>query len=145
MHVREARPADRVDVRRVLDAAMLDAEGLPARIEAGDVLVAVADDRVLGACVLVPPDDAPDWVARVGVEGGLERGIDAHVEAIAVRRRRRGEGIGGALIDRAGGRGALSAAFEADVRPFYENLGFDVLDGKTPDGRLRAVWTAGRT
>ena len=144
MHVREARPADRVDVRRVLDAAMLDVEGLPARIEAGDVLVAVADDRVLGACVLVPPGDGPDWVARVGVDGRLEGGIDAHVDAIAVRRRRRGEGVGAALIDRAGERGALSAAFEADVRPFYEALGFDVLDGNTPDGRLRAVRTADR-
>lgn len=145
MRVREARPADRVDVRRVLDAAMLEVQDLSARIEAGDIIVAVADGRVLGACVLVPPDDAPDWVARGGVEGRLEQGIDAHVDAIAVRRRRRGEGIGGALIDRAGERGALSAAFEGDVRAFYEDMGFDILDGKTPDGRLRAVRTADRS
>jgi GNAT superfamily N-acetyltransferase len=131
MRVREAQPADRIDVRRVLDAAMLAVENLPDRIEAGDVLVAVENDSVLGACVLVPPDVAPDWVDRTDV--------DAHVDAIAVRRRRRGEGVGRELIDRARERGPLSAAFEADVRPFYDGLGFRVLDGKTGDGRLQAV------
>lgn len=133
MQVREARPADRIDVRRVLDAAMLEVEVLPDRIDAGDVLVAAENDSVLGACVLVPPAEAPDWV--------VETGVDVHVDAIAVRRRRRGEGIGRALIDRARERGALSAAFETDVRPFYDDLGFRVLDGTTADGRLRAVWT----
>jgi len=133
MRVREARPDDRLAVRRVLDAAMLAVEDVPARIEAGDVLVAVEDDRVIGACVLVPPDDAgaSDWIAQTGV--------DAHVDAIAVRRRRRGTGIGRALIERASDRGRLSAAFEADVRPFYDDLGFELLDRTTPDGRLIAV------
>ncbi|MFT4957084.1 MAG: GNAT superfamily N-acetyltransferase [Halobacteriales archaeon] len=144
MMVREAQPADRVGVRRVLDAAMLDVEDLLARIDAGDVLVAVAEDRVLGTCVLVPPTEAPDWVGQVGDKGRFEKAIDAHVHAIGVRRRRRAEGIGWALIDRAGERGALSAAFKADVRPFYDRLGFDFLDGKTADGRLRAVWMAER-
>ena len=132
MRVREARPDDRLAVRRVLDAAMLAVDAVPARIEAGDVLVAVEDDRVIGACVLVVPDDAgPDWVGRIGA--------DAHGEAIAVRRRRRGAGIGRALIETASDRGRLSAAFEPDVRPFYDDLGFEILDGRTPDGRLIAV------
>lgn len=134
MQVCEARPPERVDVRRVLDAAILEVGDLSDRIEAGDVLVAVEDDRVLGACVLVPPDEAPAWV--------VETEVDVHVDAIAVRRRRRGQGVGRALIDRARECGALSAAFEADVRPFYEDLGFEVLDGTTADGRLRAVWTS---
>jgi len=137
MQVREANLADRIDVRRVLDAAMLAVEDLPDRIDAGGVLVAVENDSVLGACVLVPPDVAPDWVGRADV--------DAHVDAIAVRRRRRGEGIGRALIDRARERGSLSAAFETDVRPFYDDLGFEILDEKTADGRLRGVWTPGQT
>ena len=132
MQVREAQPSDRIDVRRILDAAMLAVEDLPDRIEAGDVLVAGENDRLLGACVLVPHAEAPAWV--------IEAGVDVHVDAIAVRPRRRGGGIGRALIDRAGERGSLSAAFEADVRPFYEDLGFEILDGKTADGRLRAVW-----
>jgi len=137
MRVREAHPADRIDVRRVLDAAMLAVENLPDRIDTGDVLVAVENDSVLGACVLDPPDVAPDWVDPADV--------DAHVDAIAVRRRRRDEGIGRALIDRAKERGSLSAAFEANVRPFYDDLGFRILDGKTGDGRLRAVWSPERS
>lgn len=136
MRIREARPADRVDVRRVLDAAMLAVEDLPDRIDAGDVLVAVENGSVRGACVLVPPEEAPDWVARAAV--------DAHVDAIAVRRRRRGEGVGRELIDHARERGSLSAAFEGDVRPFYDDLGFEILDGTTADGRLRAVWLPDR-
>jgi GNAT superfamily N-acetyltransferase len=133
MEVREAQPSDRIDVRRVLDAAMLAVEDLPERIETGDVLVAVENDSLLGACVLVPHAEAPAWV--------IEAGVDVHVDAIAVRRRRRGEGIARALIDRSRRRGSLSAAFEADVRPFYDDLGFEMLDGTTADGRLRAVWT----
>jgi GNAT superfamily N-acetyltransferase len=132
MRVREARPDDRLAVRRVLDGALLAVDDVPARIEAGDVLVAVEDDRVIGACVLVAPADAgPDWVGQIGA--------DAHVEAIAVRRRRRGAGIGRALIESASDRGRLSAAFEPDVRSFYDDLGFEILDGRTPDGRLIAV------
>lgn len=135
MQVREAQPADRIGVRRVLDAAMLEVDELPGRIESGDVLVAVETDSVLGAVVLVPPEKAPPWV--------VETGVDVHVDAIAVRRRRRSEGIGRALVERASERGALSAAFQADVRPFYEDLGFEIMDGKTADGRLRGVWWPG--
>jgi GNAT superfamily N-acetyltransferase len=140
----EATPDDRLGVRQVLDAAMLDVrEDLPDRIDAGDVLVAEAvrgdseavrgysnaeegdsetetDRPILGALVLVP------------------RGNAAHVDAVAVRRARRGQGIGVALVRTAAERHArLTAAFDSDVRPFYESLGFEISERK--DGRLRGT------
>lgn len=106
MHVRPANQDELPAVMGVLDAAMLDVD--PASVAERTpeaVLVAVEDDRVLGALVL----------------DGQE------VEAIAVRRRRRGQGIGAALIEAAADRrGVLTAEFDADVRPFYESLGFEV-------------------
>jgi len=109
--VRRADPDDLVPVMSVLDASMLaaDAGTIERRIEAGTVLVAVDDDRIVGACVLALRPDG------------------AHVEAIAVRTRRRDVGIGSALVDAATARwGRLTAAFDPDVRPFYDALGFDV-------------------
>lgn len=118
--VRPARPDDALDVRRILDGSMLEPGDVEARIEAGDVLVAVAarpgfadgshdDDRVIGAAVLEPD------------EGG------AHLAAIAVRRRRRDRGVGTALVEAAVAReGRVTARFDADVVPFYESLGFEI-------------------
>lgn len=117
-------------VATVLDAAVLATPDLRERIAAGDVLVAVDAGRVLGAAVLVPPESAPAWVR--------ERGADAHLAAVAVRRRRRGQGIGTALVEAAAGRGRLTAAFDAELRPFYEALGFAVGAGAA-SGRLRGV------
>lgn len=118
MIVREARPDDGLEVRRVLDAAVLETGDVEGRIDAGDVLVAVGDDRVLGALVLEP----------------RERG--ARVAAVAVRRRRRGRGIGTALVERALEReGTLTAAFDERVAPFYESLGFSL--EPIGDGRYR--------
>ena len=128
--------SDRVDVRpatgddlpavmNVLDAAMLevDASAVRDRIAGSDggggVLVAVAGERVLGACVVDPSDGA----------GG-------HVEAIAIRPGRRDQGIGSALVEAAVERwGPLAADFDEDVRPFYESLGFEV--EQIGEGRLR--------
>ena len=107
----------------VLDAAMLevDARAVRTRIGRGDVLVAVEEARVLGACVLESDGD----------EG-------AHVEAIAVRPGRRGQGVGSALVEAASDRyGKLSAGFDGGVRPFYASLGFDV--EPLGDGRFRGV------
>ncbi|WP_135827690.1 GNAT family N-acetyltransferase [Halorussus halobius] len=126
--VREATDEDRLGVRRVLDAAMLDVrEDLPARIAAGDVLVATdGSTPILGALVLV---------AR---ESG------AHVDAVAVRRARRGRGVGSALVRAAAERrDRLTAAFDPDVRPFYESLGFDVEPVTSEENRFRGTYESG--
>ncbi|WP_440990353.1 GNAT family N-acetyltransferase [Haloarchaeobius baliensis] len=123
VHVRAARPEEHDAVAAVLDAAMLRTDELGPALDRGDVLVACADGRLLGALVLVQEDDA----------GGECR----HVDAVAVRPNRRGQGIGTALVesalDRCGPDERLTAAFDADVRPFYESLGFDI---EERDGRL---------
>lgn len=122
MAVREATDDDLLEVVSVLDAALLDlgASAVGRRIDAGTVLVAVEEGRVLGACVCVRREDG------------------VHVEAIAVRQARRDQGIGSALLDAAAERwGRLTANFDAHVRPFYESLGFAVEDG--PGGRYRGV------
>lgn len=109
MLVCQARPAESLSVRRLLDAAMLEIDDLEARLDAGDVLVAVEDDRPVGAIVLEPRD----------------RG--AYVSAIAVSRRRRDRGIGTALVECALEReGRLTARFDERVRPFYQSLGFSI-------------------
>ena len=118
-YVRTAASDDVLEVRRILDAAMLEPGDVEARIAEGNVLVAGDEcggatdskrERVLGTVVLEPRD-----------------GPGAHVSAIGVRRRHRGRGIGTALIDRAIEReGRLTARFDDGVRPFYERLGFSI-------------------
>jgi len=126
--VREATVQDLPDVMNVLDGAVLRADAATVRdhIADGAVLVAVAGDggserdgaeRVLGALVL---------------DGD-------HIDAVAVRRRRRGQGIGTGLVEAAGERRErLTATFDADLRPFYEGLGFAVEPAEEP-GRLWGV------
>ena len=119
MHVRTANPDEVPAVMNVLDGAVLSIaiETVRAGAEAGDTLVAVSGDnetdgRVLGALVL---------------DG-------THIEAVAVRRRRRGQGIGTALVKAAlDRRDRLTAEFDANVRPFYEALGFDIEPLDEPD------------
>ena len=126
--VRPAQPDELATVMSVVDAAMLETEAsdVEAHLRAGDVLVAVDDDRVLGACVLVSERDATDSCGS------------AHVEAIAVRPGRRDQGIGRALIVAAADRhGRLTADFDERVRPFYASLGFSIEeDGERYVGRL---------
>lgn len=116
--VEPATAADRLDVLRVLDAAMLatDAEQITARIDAGDVLVARADrtGAVVGALVTTRPEPGR-----------------RHVDAVAVRRARRGRGIGSALVASAvraaaadPDAGRITVAFDADLEAFYAGLGF---------------------
>lgn len=122
MRVRVAAPGEALDVRRILDAAMLEPGDVEARVAAGDVLVAVDGDRHLGAVVLD--------------RRGSDRG--AHVAAVAVRRRRRNRGVGTALIERALERERrLTARFDERVRPFYESLGFSI--EPIDDRRYRGV------
>lgn len=121
MRVREADPEDLPDVMNVLDGAALEiaVETVRAGIDGDGTLVAVPDDgdRILGALVL----------------------DSQHVVAVAVRRRRRGQGIGSALVEAAADRRErLTAAFDSDLRAFYEGLGFVVESGDKP-GRLRGT------
>jgi GNAT superfamily N-acetyltransferase len=127
MAIRRARAGELVDVLNVLDGADLatDYDRLEAGLERGDVFVAVPDGR---------GDDSP-------VVGALVLDGD-EIANVAVRRRRRDQGIGSELVERASReRDRLLAEFDAGVEPFYESLGFDVTRGD--DGRYRGVWPAG--
>ncbi|MFC5133322.1 MULTISPECIES: GNAT family N-acetyltransferase [Haloferacaceae] len=129
--VETATPDDRLDVLRVLDAAMLetDADGLIDRIDAGDVLVARFErtGSVVGALVTTRPEPGR-----------------RHVDAVAVRRARRGRGIGSALV--AGAVRAaesdpetdrVTAAFDAELEAFYVDLGFVIESTGDDDGGTR--------
>jgi GNAT superfamily N-acetyltransferase len=126
--VREASSEDRLDVRRVLDAAILEVgNDFGERLDAGDVLVAEEDGRgaILGALVLVPGES------------------NAHVDAVAVRRARRAQGVGTALVRAAAERRArLTAEFDPGVRPFYESLGFEISGVEGDEDRLRGQYDA---
>lgn len=109
-NVRPATDAERATVLSILDGAALetDAERVARAIERDAVLVATAadGDRVLGALVL-----DGDEIANVAVRPG-----------------RRGQGIGRALVEAAAARrDRVWASFDADVRPFYEALGFVIV------------------
>jgi len=117
VRVRLADADDYLDVMRVLDGAMLstDAGTVRERIDAEAVHVATVERRVVGA--LVRDDD--------------------RVTAVATRRRWRGRGVGTALVSAAAAeQERLVAAFDPEVRPFYESLGFEV-EPAGEDGRLR--------
>nr|WP_232703620.1 GNAT family N-acetyltransferase [Halobacterium wangiae] len=96
---------------RVLDGANLELSATTAadRIDAGTVFVADDDNRIVGALVAISRDEG------------------AHVEAVAVRRKRRASGIGSALVEAAADRWTpLTADFDPPVKPFYDSLGFDI-------------------
>lgn len=119
--IRPAVVEDHATIAGVLDSAMLATDDLAVAIEKGRVLVAVAGGRVLGALVYSTAD------------------ASAHVDAIAVRRRRRGQGIGTALVrELARGRERVTAEFDAGVRPFYESLGFTI--ESLDDDRFRGTF-----
>ena len=118
--VEPATSEDRLNVLRVLDAAMLetDADTVDDRIAARDALLArsTRTGGVAGALVAVRPD--------------ADR---LHVDAVAVRRARRGRGIGSTLVAAAVDRGesdpaveVVTARFDAALAEFYEALGFTV-------------------
>ncbi|WP_144924229.1 GNAT family N-acetyltransferase [Halorubrum salsamenti] len=118
--IETASPDDRLDMLRVLDAAMLetDPEVVDAAVDAGDALVArfKKTDTVVGALVATRPES--------------DR---LHVDAVAVRRARRGRGTGSALVaaivrraERDADVAVVTAAFDAKLKEFYRNLGFAV-------------------
>jgi peroxiredoxin/ribosomal protein S18 acetylase RimI-like enzyme len=99
---------DVVAAMRVLQGALLDVDGSTVRDAApeGEVFLAEDGDWVVGALVM----------------------RDGHVEGVAVRRERRGEGIGSALVEAAVADedGTVTADFRAGVRGFWKELGFEV-------------------
>lgn len=117
--VREATETDQLDVRRLIDAAMLVVDDLDSRLADGTVLLACdGSNRVMGTIVLE----------------------EEYVVAIAVTRSLRGQGIGTRLIETALDRtGRLVAEFERELRPFYQSLGFDIGPAAGED-RLRGVY-----
>lgn len=125
--VREATVGELPDVLNVIDAAALrtDSGRIRGAIDRGEVLVAVAGrKRVLGALVL----------------DGEE------IRTVAVRRRRRNQGIGTALVETAANRrNRLVAEFDPRVRPFWAGLGFDIAPsvgdgaGSRRSDRLRGI------
>lgn len=124
VRVREATVPELPDVLNVLDGAMLDVDSgrLRSAIDRGDVLVAVAgddsdDERVLGALVLAGEE----------------------ITAVAVRQRRRNQGIGTMLVEAATDRcERLVATFDPRVRSFWESLDFGIEPAAEPD-RFRGV------
>ncbi|MFB6370311.1 MAG: GNAT family N-acetyltransferase [Haloarculaceae archaeon] len=111
---------ERAAVRNVIDGAALALAPtfLETAIGSDDVLVAVPAEGgvVLGAIVL---------------DGSV-------IRAIAVRRRRRNQGLGTALVETAAAqREQLIATFDSSLEPFWMELGFEVIDR---DGnRVRAL------
>lgn len=107
MRVREATDHEIPAAMTIFDSAMLetDIDVVRAAVGRGDLLVAVEEGRVLGACLLVGDE----------------------IDAIAVRPGRRGQGLGTALVAAAGERrNRLVAAFDPRVRSFWDALGFTV-------------------
>lgn len=116
MRVREAVPGELAAVMNVLDGALLSVplETVEDGIGDGRVLVAVAEDRVLGVVVF-------EETTRDDGGGG------GRILGIGVRRRRRGQGIGRALVAGVVDRvDRVSARFDDRARPFYEALGFTI-------------------
>ncbi|WP_336360551.1 GNAT family N-acetyltransferase [Haladaptatus sp. ZSTT2] len=118
MRVRPGTVEELPTVMTILDGAMLeiDAATVREKCDTREALVAVEDGRLLGALVR---------------SGG-------HIDAVAVRRARRGQGIGRRLVEAAlEDVPRLDAEFDTKNRPFYAKLGFDIeaLGG----GRFRGV------
>lgn len=141
--IREATPEQVAEVLSILDAAALatDTGKIERAIDAGDVLVALPDSRqVEGEDMRQAAGSAEN--ATGPVLGALV--LDGEeVAAVAVRPKRRGQGIGSALVGEAlDRRGRLVAEFDPRVRPFWESLDCEITPIPSSD-RLRAVFGAG--
>lgn len=119
VRVREATVPELPDVLNVVDGAALstDAGRFRGAIDRGDALVAVAGGVGAGG----ESGAAPERVLGALVLDG------EGITAVAVRRRRRGQGIGTALVRAAARRRErLVAEFDRAVEPFWASLGFEV-------------------
>lgn len=111
MQVRTATTDDLEDLLQILDAAALETDPGRTRrsIERDRTVVAVEDGHLLGTAVAVP--------AYSSVE----------IDAIAVRKRRQGQGIGTALVEALlAEHERVVAEFDERVRPFYASLDFEI-------------------
>jgi len=108
IEITRAGEDDAMPVIRVLHGALLEIDASTVRraVARGDVLVAEADGWVIGALILE----------------------DNHVDAVAVRREYRKQGIGRALVETAVEEvgGPVTADFRAGVRGFWQDLGFEI-------------------
>lgn len=131
--IEPAGPDDRLDVLRVLDAAMLetDADVVGDRIAAGDALVARFErtEAVVGAVIATRP------------ESGRR-----HIDAVAVRRARRGRGVGSALVADLVRRArpdaavdVVTAVFDHGLEGFYADLGFEIDERRAADQNDRLL------
>lgn len=143
--IRRATTADRLDILRVLDGAMLEVDTavLDDRIPAGTVLVALAErggdrDPVVAGALVTSPVSPSDPVDSAD-------GTAVRIEAVAVRQSRRGRGIGSALVERAvadaaaAGYDRLVAEYDVTLRSFYDDLGFHVTETMADGERVRGV------
>ena len=113
VRIREATVPELPDVLNVVDGAMLDVDTgrLRSAIDRGAVLVAVAG---------VDGDDTERIVGALVLDG-------TEIVAVAVRRRRRGQGIGTQLVEAASERRErLVANFDPRVDSFWSSLGFAI-------------------
>lgn len=118
--IRRATGDELGDVLGVLDGANLetDADAIRSAVDRDAVFVAE------------PADDDRSSLLGVLVLDGDE------ITHVAVRRRRRGQGIGTALVRAAAAdRGSLVAEFDSSVKAFYEALDF-AIEPAAEDDRL---------
>jgi len=108
VELRRAVTEDAMPVIRVLHGALLEIDGSTVRqaVDRGDVIVADVGGWVVGALVLE----------------------DNHIDALAVRREHRKQGLGRALVETAGAEigGPMTADFRAGVRGFWTDLDFEI-------------------
>nr|WP_229115009.1 GNAT family N-acetyltransferase [Halapricum desulfuricans] len=122
--MRQAEPTEFEPATAILDAAVLETDpGLVRqRIDNDRMLVAVDDGRIVGSVVAQ----------------SIDQGV--RIDAIAVRKRRQGQGIGTMLVETLLERhGRVVAEFDERARPFYEALGFEIQEQQS--GRYRGVRT----
>jgi len=135
--IRQADPDDLVGVMRLFDGALLETDAGRIRDQLtgrrGRILIA-GEGRPIGAIALLRDTE--------GV-GGLPWPDAVYISAIAVRKVRRGQGVGRSLIAAAADWAAprpLSATFDERVRPFYAACGFTI---EEREGRVWGVRPVG--
>lgn len=136
MVVREARSNELTSVMNVLDGAYLDIRPSVVQdaIQSGLVFVFSESDRIVGTLVI---QSDPDWCLQLQSQTQAR----VHIEAVAVRRKRRNQGIGRELVEAVLARyGSATVTFNEEVEPFYETLGVSILStrNKTQYGILEA-------